>query len=985
MKLNSTIMEYLWDGMMLGACLVDSRGMLTKMNRAGARILGWGVTFPQNTLCHDLMECLVPAPNGGALVCPFGGPLLTEKMIWMPRTRLRRRNHTWCSVELKGMVVSEGIPLEYLLLFRDLTEEEALTEESHRLASIPEESPFPIIEVDERGTLRYANGAMIHLMEKAQIGQDGFSTALPSHIDEIAHRCLSQGHQEDNLEVQVGARQFSWTFSPHSDLGILRGYGIDVTERKKAADELSAFADTLEAKNHELDSALIKAEAATRAKAAFLATMSHEIRTPLNGVIGMAELLLNSPLDHEQQECLSIIRKAGEGLLDIINDILDFSKIESGNLLVERISFQPRQTIEEVVDLYAERAYRKGVDLVGYVNPDVPKVCLGDPHRLRQILNNFLSNALKFTSEGFVRVLVEVQPLSEAPQGSPLSVQDDSLETGGQTIPMILRFSVQDTGVGILPEAQEKIFQVFSQADSSTSRKFGGTGLGLAISRQLAELMSGSIGVSSQPEVGSTFWCALPLNVVPGDLPNVPQSRNRTVWVKSVLEGTLWALSRILEEDGIAVHPVQNLEDIVTQSRNGHLASGLLDLIVDDSVSDQSLESFCHALSKESPDAVPRVWRLQPFWVQKSELSQKKFSYETLSIPLHRDTVLRKFGKNEGGHEVAEWEKGSHVSELGPGECHGSVLKGFSNQDSYGPIILVVEDNPVNQRVARGMLSKLGCRVRICDRGDKALEILQQEAFDAVVMDWEMPVMDGLETTRAIRELEESKKLPVRTQHPVWGVPGNAITGCRLPIIGMTANVLPDDKEECLNAGMDDCLSKPAHLSDFQRILLQWVGYEGQPQGGSDLSSQHRSCEGVKLDNGQQIPPMQPKQGYEVKKALNTVEGDRELLLSLFGIFANSAPGLMKTLRQALKNEDRGKFQETLHQLKGACGALQAREATDLACRIEKECPLRPFSELKTSLERLDEEVQSLIRLWQENGGPIHRGEETVSKKEKSR
>ncbi|HBP88311.1 MAG TPA: hypothetical protein DD706_11515, partial [Nitrospiraceae bacterium] len=320
------------------------------MNLAGSRLLGWGAACPTNVSCHDLLECLVPCENDDTEICPFSGLLLEKSMLWVPRTRLRNRQGTWCCVELKGLVVDDLEASGYLLMFRDLSSEIKLTEETRRLASFPEENPFPVIEVDSAGRLLYANPSMVRLMEEAHIGQDGFSTALPDRFSELASRCLSQRHLEMHYEVSVGEKQYSWTFAPHAELGFLRGYGMDITEPKRAAEELSAFADTLEAKNHELDQALIKAESATRAKAAFLAVMSHEIRTPLNGVIGMAELLLNSSLDHEQQECAKIIRLSGEGLLTIINDILDFSKLESGQLALERIGFNLTTLLEEVVD-----------------------------------------------------------------------------------------------------------------------------------------------------------------------------------------------------------------------------------------------------------------------------------------------------------------------------------------------------------------------------------------------------------------------------------------------------------------------------------------------------------------------------------------------------------------------------------------------------------------------------------------------------------
>ncbi len=486
----------------------------------------------------------------------FQDLLLEKTMLWVPRTRLRRRQGTWCWVELKGLVVDDVESSGFLLMFRDLSSEMKLTEETRRLASIPKENPFPVIEVDSAGQLLYANPAMVRLMEEAHIGQDGFSTALPDRFLELARRCLSQRHLEMHYEVSVGERQYSWTFAPHADLGLLRGYGMDITEPKRAAEELSAFADTLEAKNHELDHALIKAESATRAKAAFLAVMSHEIRTPLNGVIGMAELLLNSSLNQEQQECVNIIRMSGEGLLTIINDILDFSKLESGQLALESIGFNLTSLFEEVVDLFSERAHRKGLDLAAYVDPDVPSELFGDPHRLRQILCNYLSNALKFTMEGSVLLRGSlIHPASPEGDDSLDGLNDLSGDPDEETR-LWIRLSVQDTGLGMSEEVQQKIFHVFTQADSSMSRKFGGSGLGLAICKQLAELMHGTVGVKSQPNQGSTFWCDIPCRA--SRTAHSPRTdaisvAGKEVWVIGPQQSSGWVMGQLLQEVRVKV------------------------------------------------------------------------------------------------------------------------------------------------------------------------------------------------------------------------------------------------------------------------------------------------------------------------------------------------------------------------------------------------------------------------------------------------
>ena len=312
--MRSSLFRSVWNGVTMGVCLVDSQGMLMGMNQTGSQMLGWGSKIPVGLGCHELLACAIPGTNDEGQICPLEGLLRQKKGFCSPRVRLRGRHHEWHWVELKGLILDDLAESGCLLIFRDLSHDIKLADDYRRLASIPQESPFPIIEINAAGHLLYANEAMVDLMEQADIGLDGFSMALPANFPEKAGRWLSQGYVESHFEVTVGDRQFEWTFSPHPELGLFRGYGIDITFRKLAENELMGFADTLEKKNQELDQALIKAEAATRAKATFLATMSHEIRTPLNGIIGMAELLLNSALTAKQQECAAIIQKSGASL-----------------------------------------------------------------------------------------------------------------------------------------------------------------------------------------------------------------------------------------------------------------------------------------------------------------------------------------------------------------------------------------------------------------------------------------------------------------------------------------------------------------------------------------------------------------------------------------------------------------------------------------------------------------------------------------------
>ena len=978
---------------MIGVCLVDHAGQVKQMNLAGSRLLGWGAACPTNVSCHELLECLSPSEDGTTEVCPLSGILAKKKMMWIPRTRLRCRQGTWCWVELKGMVVEDEKEPGFVLLFRDLSTEMKHAEEFSRLASIPEESPFPIIEVDAAGHLIYANPPMVSLMEEAHIRTDGYTTALPEQFPHLAAQCLSHGHFEPNIEVSVGDQQYSWTFSSHPELGLLRGYGRDITESKRAAADLSAFADTLETKNQELDQALIKAEAATRAKAAFLATMSHEIRTPLNGVIGMAELLLSSSLDTEQQECTELIRTAGEALLTIIDDILDFSKVESGHMTLETIGFTPTELVEGVVDLFFERAYQKKLDIAAYVDPDVSQQLWGDPHRLRQILSNFISNALKFTDEG--SVLLEVSLVNQECSGAGESsdtVADASAKTTDRVFQWV-RFSVKDTGIGMSHEVQEKIFQVFTQADSSMSRKFGGSGLGLAICKQLAELMNGRIGVKSQPGECSTFWCDIPFGVSQ-PLVSRPSDRlplgEKVILVACALEVSVWVLSQLLQEAGLRGVGVDNVQVATSFLENKPDSSlDVLGIIVGGEIVKDDWREWLGSLRASPQYSWLKIWRLKPFWFGKDAEQNSLDVDGTITMPIHRqqlyDCVLggpgpadrRECSTAKEDHSVPYGQR-DHVEK--PADL-AIVIE--------GPSVLIVEDNPVNQKVASGFFTKLGCQVLVVESGKDALNMIQKRAVDLIIMDWELPEMDGLEATRAIRELENSGKFERKPSF--WGRQqglGMPPTS-HIPIVGMTAHVLPEHNQQCLMSGMDDCLAKPVHFRDIVEVLQRWVGFIPRVHATPLVSGIEATdgCEshvwvGMGTEDGDRgkrqthhLPNHEP---YDLSVALHAMEGDQSLLCSLFKIFLNTAPGLICSMQESIATQDRDRLERAAHQLKGALAAVHAVSQAAMAERLEREAPTLSFTNLSHSVEDMEKNVhglnklfQSLVLSWEGRANPL--------------
>ena len=980
---HPSLFQYLWDGLMVGVCLVDHEGAITQMNVSGSRLLGWGAVCPRNLCIEKVFEKAEldgeKLENGKLLL----DRLKEKKIAWFPRARLRCRQGMGCEVELKGVAIEGGDSIQFLLIFRDLSSETQLTEDYSRLASIPEESPFPIIEVDAAGHLLYANPSMVRLMEDAQIGQDGFTTALPDHFPDLAARCFAQGHLDSNIEVEVGDKHYAWSFSSHPELGRFRGYGMDVTDSKRATVELSEFAETLETKNQELDQALMKAEAATHAKAAFLATMSHEIRTPLNGVIGMAELLLNSTLDVEQQECTKIIRKSGEGLLAIINDILDFSKIESGHMVLENIGFNALDLVEEVLDLFFQRANHKGLDLAAYVAPDIPRHLLGDPHRLRQILCNFISNSLKFTNHGSVLMEVEWLPVdrTELAAGSregtavPIGFSEDSVGC--------VRFAVKDTGIGISEPVQQKIFQVFMQADSSMSRKFGGSGLGLAICKQLAELMNGRVGVESRIGKGTMFWCELPFHypVVAESTLVMPRiGVTKAILVCSSSNVSIEVLSRYLNDRGVRVVRVEGVHEAMAFIEDKRTRpSDVLGIIMGNEVKGEEWRPWLQTLRASSFSKL-KLLSLTPFWIRKGNEDFPVTFDGMITMPIHRDQLYRSVFDEPDVSVVPvsineeESQKTKACVPVRDHEGNCPIEDNMTEEERLSPSVLIVEDNPVNQKVASGLFDKLGCHVYIAESGTQALLLVQKYDLDVIMMDWNLPGMDGFETAHAIRELEKTNCLARRRPLSKTRYLSGSRPCSHIPIVGMTAHRLSEFDQHRWMGIMDDCLSKPVHLRDLANVMERWVGFrvEGrEKQYSSSDGGLHENPTGAGiLDHPivvrRPADDQKSLERYDLSGAIEAMEGDELLVHSLFKIFLETKANLIHGMKKGIATEDRLHFQGKAHQLKGALYALNATYQAKMVEQLETLALVCPFPQLENLMQDMEKEVEALISAFRD-------------------
>lgn len=668
------------------------------------------------------------------------------------------------------------------------------SEERYRTLVI--NSPQIIMTVDRTFAIRYINRTPEGFAE-ADVLASNFIDYHPSLTDrEKVRKALEDVFdygQTRTLEV-VGpgpkgtSAWYSLTLAPartEDKIDSCIILATDITERHDTEAELIQARDL--------------AEAGNRAKSEFLATMSHELRTPMNGVIGFTNLLFDTPLNDEQREFVGTIRTSGEALLNIINDILDISKIESGKFGLENTLFNLREMIEEVGEMMLPRAEEKGLELTIWHAPDAPSVLQSDPGRFRQVLLNLVNNAIKFTETGYVHIEVDTVPNAATPE---------------------VRINVRDTGIGIPREKHSLLFQKFSQVDGSTTRKFGGTGLGLAICKQLIELMGGKIGLESSPGHGSTFWITHPAAgaIDPGALPATAAPPDQSIdGLRILIVDDLEINRRVLQEqllrwriphESASSGPLalEILRRAAGEGRRYQIA------LVDHLMPHMDGVMFAERVKADPAIAKTGLIMLTSGSMRADARSMLSKGFDQyLCKPVVRpnqllDAITVAWAKQKPAsvEETLDLSPNSSVpSSPSPSGASSTTLPSPRLKTHALYRVLLAEDNPVNQRVASLHLKKIGCSVDCVASGREAVDMFQKLPYDCIFMDVLMPDMDGFEATKKIRELQQHAN--------------------RIPIVALTANAMPGDRERCLAAGMDDYISKPIQVAELRRVLQTWL------------------------------------------------------------------------------------------------------------------------------------------------------------------
>jgi two-component system, sensor histidine kinase and response regulator len=893
---------------------VDSKGRMTFANSAAERMLGFGegelIGQPIHGLIHHSRADGSPYP---AEECPMRAAFtdgevhrVDDEMLWRKDGTGFQAGYTANPIRREGQVIGA------VIVFDDITErkqaEERVRNSEQRLAQIIDFLPDPTWVINNDGVVVTWNRAievLTGIPAKDIVGKGNYEYALafyderrPVLID-LVKDWRPEYEKRYQFVKKEGNILASESYHPHlGDGGIyLHGTaGLLCDAAGKPAGAIEALRDMTDRRQLEekLRQAQEAAEAASKAKGDFLANMSHEIRTPINAVLGMTHLALKTDLSPKQSDYLHKIQTSGTSLLGIINDILDFSKIEAGKLEMEAVAFNLDEVLDNLANLIAVKAHEKeGLEVLFSTGPGVPRALVGDRLRLGQVLTNLANNAVKFTQRGEILVSSEL------------------VHAGEKTVEV--KFAVRDTGIGLTEEQQARLFTSFSQADTSTTRKFGGTGLGLAISKRLVEMMGGRIWVESAPGKGSTFCFTAVFGIGKEQIrirhTPPPVLRGLKTLVVDDNSTSRDILKGMLESFSFEVTLAASGEEGLAEFEKSMSDRGY-DLVVMDwkMPGIDGIETARHIKNLPGLSRMPRIimvtaYGREEIMRQAEKVGLDGFLIKPVSPSVMFDTIMQAFGQEA----PRELRRDTEIE-----------LKAAASERLAGANVLLVEDNEINQQVAMEILSGAGVKVTVANNGQEALDLVRANAYEAVLMDVQMPVMDGYTATIKIRELEANRP-------PAY----------RLPIIAMTAHAMSGDHEKSLAAGMDDHITKPIDPAQLFGTLVKWLRTkEGtqEPVEAPSTATAPQDKEPAPLEKT--LPNAMPE--FDLTDGLQRLMGNRALYRKLLVNFATHYAQAGADIRKALDAGDFDRAHGLVHAIKGVAGNLAAKDLQQQSVALEK-------------------------------------------------